>query len=173
MLSLLGEYSWSNNLAKKVFSLYLYSTGTQRQAVSVLSHLGLCESYTNTTRSEHAPSGPTKGAATCASHQASHSEAESPTPSATGAAQSSISESSVPAMETSSIPSSSNTSQPTPMPPPQKPRRRLGTIRLLSDAILSQVRKIAEEYLWAASYDNINLVMRTAEQLVGRNSQLI
>ena len=49
ILSLLGEYSMANNWAKKAIGLYLYSTGSQRQPISVVSHLGLSESYTTIT----------------------------------------------------------------------------------------------------------------------------
>ena len=52
MLALLGEYSHANNWAKKAIGLYLYSTGSQRQPISVVSHLGLSESYTSITGSE-------------------------------------------------------------------------------------------------------------------------
>lgn len=45
----LGEYSHSNNLAKRMIGLYLYATGAQRQCITVLSTLGLSESYTNLT----------------------------------------------------------------------------------------------------------------------------
>jgi hypothetical protein len=44
-LALLGEYSYSNNWAKKIMGLYLYSTGSQRQPLSVMSQVGLSESY--------------------------------------------------------------------------------------------------------------------------------
>jgi hypothetical protein len=45
----LGEYSHSNNLAKRMIGLYLYASGSQRQCITVLSTLGLSESYTNLT----------------------------------------------------------------------------------------------------------------------------
>jgi hypothetical protein len=44
-LSLLGEYSYSNNWSKKIFGLYMYSSGSQRQPITIMSHLGLSESY--------------------------------------------------------------------------------------------------------------------------------
>ncbi|KAG6908630.1 hypothetical protein DXG01_003955 [Tephrocybe rancida] len=46
-LACLGEYSHSNNIAKRILGLYLYATGAQRQAIAVMSKLGLSESYTN------------------------------------------------------------------------------------------------------------------------------
>ncbi|KAJ8519429.1 hypothetical protein ONZ45_g3620 [Pleurotus djamor] len=47
MLQLLGEHSTHNNLSRKLLGLYLYATGTERQPISVLSHLGISESYTS------------------------------------------------------------------------------------------------------------------------------
>jgi len=43
----LGEYSHSNNLAKQMIGLYLYASGAHRQCITVLSTLGLSESYTS------------------------------------------------------------------------------------------------------------------------------
>ncbi|KAJ7590264.1 hypothetical protein C8J56DRAFT_783751 [Mycena floridula] len=42
-----GEYSHANNFSKRVMGLYLYATGSQRQQISVLLHVGITESYTN------------------------------------------------------------------------------------------------------------------------------
>ena len=45
MTVLLGERSQRNSLVKNVTGLYLYATGAQRQAISILSSLGLSASY--------------------------------------------------------------------------------------------------------------------------------
>jgi hypothetical protein len=34
-----------NNLSKQIMGLYLYAMGSQRQSISVMSHLGISESY--------------------------------------------------------------------------------------------------------------------------------
>ncbi|TFK58861.1 hypothetical protein BDN72DRAFT_806316 [Pluteus cervinus] len=47
LLTCLGEYSRRNNLVKRIIGLYLYATGSQRQVITVLSSLGLSESYSN------------------------------------------------------------------------------------------------------------------------------
>ncbi|KAJ7574558.1 hypothetical protein C8J56DRAFT_802657, partial [Mycena floridula] len=47
VLNSFGEYSHANNFHKRVMALYLYATGSQRQQISVLSHVGITESYTN------------------------------------------------------------------------------------------------------------------------------
>ena len=46
-LSCIGEYSHANNYSKRILGLYFYATGAQRQAITVLSTIGLSESYTN------------------------------------------------------------------------------------------------------------------------------
>ncbi|KAL1740171.1 hypothetical protein HDZ31DRAFT_48030 [Schizophyllum fasciatum] len=45
MLQLLGEHSFANNLGKKALGLYMYASGSQRQPIEVMSHLGVTESY--------------------------------------------------------------------------------------------------------------------------------
>ncbi|KAJ7583740.1 hypothetical protein C8J56DRAFT_1005112 [Mycena floridula] len=45
LLQCIGTYNCSNNLFKHIFGLYLYATGSQWQAITVISHLGLSESY--------------------------------------------------------------------------------------------------------------------------------
>ncbi|KAG2008793.1 hypothetical protein CC2G_014185 [Coprinopsis cinerea AmutBmut pab1-1] len=45
ILSCFAEYSTFNNILKRVLGLYLYATGAQRQLITVLSHLGITESW--------------------------------------------------------------------------------------------------------------------------------
>ncbi|KAJ3561784.1 hypothetical protein NP233_g9984 [Leucocoprinus birnbaumii] len=47
ILTCLGKYSHANNFHKRLFGLYLYSTGAQHQVIEVLSSLGVTESYSN------------------------------------------------------------------------------------------------------------------------------
>ncbi|KAJ6517845.1 hypothetical protein DFH09DRAFT_1428362 [Mycena vulgaris] len=49
VLALLGEYSHKNNYSRRIMGLYLYATGAQRQTISVMSHLGISESYQSIT----------------------------------------------------------------------------------------------------------------------------
>ncbi|KAF9044014.1 hypothetical protein BJ165DRAFT_1347648 [Panaeolus papilionaceus] len=49
IVSCLAEHSRQNNILKRIFALYLYACGTQRQVMSVLNHVGLSESYTGLT----------------------------------------------------------------------------------------------------------------------------
>ncbi|KDR71311.1 hypothetical protein GALMADRAFT_39882, partial [Galerina marginata CBS 339.88] len=112
-LGLLGEYSNSNNWAKKAIGLYLYSTGSQRQLLSVMSHLGISESYNTIT--------------------GKNSKKEDPDGKT-----------------------------------PLKGLKKGGSLRQLSDSMLDMARVVASKGLFATSYDNINMVFRAAEQIVGR-----
>jgi hypothetical protein len=61
--SCLSEFSQHNNLVKRIFGLFLYASGAQRQVLSVLSHVGFAESYSNLTAKASLPSdsGSSKG----------------------------------------------------------------------------------------------------------------
>lgn len=52
-----------------------------------------------------------------------------------------------------------------------KPLRKGGSLRQLSDSMLNMARNVASKGLFATSYDNINMVFRVAEQIVGRTGQ--
>jgi hypothetical protein len=52
-----------------------------------------------------------------------------------------------------------------------KPLRKGGSLRQLSDSMLNMARDVASKGLFATSYDNINMVFRVAEQIVGRTGQ--
>ncbi|TFY51101.1 hypothetical protein EVJ58_g10739 [Rhodofomes roseus] len=45
----LGARSQKNNYARHVFGLYAYASGSQRQMIELLSHLGVCSSYSTIT----------------------------------------------------------------------------------------------------------------------------
>jgi hypothetical protein len=116
ILACLGEYSHSNNLAKRIISLYLYASGAQRQVISVLSSMGVCESYTNLiTRNKR---------------RVRQGE------------KSTVSEQS-------------------------------GTLHQLSDSMRIEARQIAATGLFSVVYDNININMRSPEQIIGRHGMLI
>lgn len=52
-----------------------------------------------------------------------------------------------------------------------KPLRKGGSLCQLSDSMLNMARNVASKGLFATSYDNINMVFRVAEQIVGRTGQ--
>ncbi|KAB5587705.1 hypothetical protein CTheo_8854 [Ceratobasidium theobromae] len=47
LAALLREHSQKNNLLQVVFGLYMYAAGLQRQAFSILSHIGILVSYSH------------------------------------------------------------------------------------------------------------------------------
>ncbi|KAJ7319127.1 hypothetical protein DFH08DRAFT_926720 [Mycena albidolilacea] len=106
-LSLLGEFSHKNNFSCRIMGLYLYATGAQCQTISVMSHLGISESYQNLIHSS-------------------------------------------PKIEN------------------LKRIVKPGTLQELSLSMRGFARVAASTGLFAASYDNINLVFRAAEQIMGR-----
>ncbi|KZP29949.1 hypothetical protein FIBSPDRAFT_985501 [Athelia psychrophila] len=116
-LMLLGEFSQKNNLLGQVMGLYMYASGAQKQVITVLSHLGLTESYSSITRKPR---------------QAEDTE-----------------ELEVPTM------------------PSLKPWDA-GTLRVLSNCMRGIARSVAATGLFGTVYDNINMVFRTAEQVIGR-----
>lgn len=44
-MTLLGERSQNNSYGRHIVGLYLYASGAQRQNIAVLSHMGICSSY--------------------------------------------------------------------------------------------------------------------------------
>ncbi|KAJ7438067.1 hypothetical protein FB451DRAFT_1344455 [Mycena latifolia] len=106
VLELLGEYSHKNNYSRRIMGLYLYATGAQRQTISVMSHLGISESYQNADELAKKIQG---------------------------------------LMYT-----------------------KYGSLGELSMSMRSFARVVASTGLYAATYDNINMMFRAAEQVMGR-----
>lgn len=125
-LSCIGEYSHANNYSKRIMALYLYATGAQRQAITVLSTIGLSESYTNLTsknlkrRRKKTNAGP------------GELQLEG--------------NASLDAVVTCT-----------------------GTLHQLSESMRARARQIAATGLYLIVYDNINIQLRTAEQIIGRH----
>lgn len=146
-LALLGEYSHKNNFARRIMGLYLYAAGAQRQTISVMAHLGISESYQNLTRKPRF----------VIHRRARRINPDDPIPS--------------PPLPTPLLHDHQYT-------PPDSMllatkieslrTMRVGTIRDLSGAMRDVARGIAATGLYAASYDNINMVFRAAEQVVGK-----
>ena len=55
----------------------------------------------------------------------------------------------------------------------KKKTRSPGTLHLLSQACRQSARKLASSHLFITVYDNINMMIRVAEQVVGRKSRTI
>jgi hypothetical protein len=134
-------------------ALYLYATGAQRQTISVMSHLGISESYQSLT---HKPRVMINRRRRVVLWDELPPVPPPPTPSA---------------------------NNPLPYLPPNadilsekiKALEKIikpGTLQELSLSMRSVARGVASTGLFAASYDNINLVFRAAEQVMGRTGTL-
>lgn len=53
---------------------------------------------------------------------------------------------------------------------PKKKQRTPGTLSELSESCRLETRDIASTHLYITAYDNINMMIRIAEQIVGRKS---
>ena len=129
-LTCLGEYSHSNNISKRMIGLYLYASGAQRQTITVLSTLGLSESYTNIITKNK---------------RRSKSLKQIPLDAV------------LPELEI--------------LPPKKNHSIYTGTLHQLSDSLRTQTRAIAATGLYSVVYDNINMMFRSAEQIIGRHGE--
>ena len=105
--------------------LYFYATGAQRQAITVLSTIGLSESYTNLISKN----------IRCYRKKEKRTDSEL------------------------HLEGDSTDSVVT----------RTGTLHQLSESMRTQAREIAATGLYLVVYDNINIQLRTAEQIIGRH----
>ncbi|KII85581.1 hypothetical protein PLICRDRAFT_31751 [Plicaturopsis crispa FD-325 SS-3] len=172
-LQLLGEYSYANNFVKRIMGLYFFATGTQRQSMTVVSHLGLAESYSNLTakprkktrhkkRSNRSRSPSPSNASASRSH--SPSPAHQPSTSTTTAESADAAHPPGVAAADQWLPDgASPVTDPSLLHP-----GRAGTLRTLSESMMTSARSVAATGLYATVYDNINMVFRAAEQIMGR-----
>ena len=118
-----------------MLGLYLYASGAQRQTITVLSTLGISESYTNiitkNKRRTRATKKPKK--------DESQEEIDAP--------------------ETGDDKGSSQRLSFT------------GTLHQLSNSLRTNIRSIASTGLYSIVYNNINMMFRNAEQIVGRHGR--
>ncbi|KAF8162231.1 hypothetical protein BJ912DRAFT_1098508 [Pholiota molesta] len=135
----LGEYSHSNNLAKRMLGLYLYASGAQRQCITVLSTLGLSESYTNLTSKNIRRKRKVK-----------KNEDDF-------------------FMDPTSSPSSLPPDSTAATAPPSEYVQYTGTLQQLSDSMRSRAQEVAATGLFSVVYDNVNINLQNAEQIIGRH----
>jgi hypothetical protein len=113
-----------------MLGLYLYATGAQRQTITVLSTLGLSESYGNLVSSNlHAKRRKKKAGAG--------------------------------AMILDSDLDTFAATQP----------QYTGTLRQLSQSLRANARSIAANEPYSIIYDNINMMFRNSEQIIGRHGK--
>ncbi|EAU91991.2 hypothetical protein CC1G_05978 [Coprinopsis cinerea okayama7 len=140
-LACLGEYSRANNLVKRQFTLYLYSTGAQRQTISVLSRVGVCGSYTNLISSRARKKRNSKKA-----------DSNSPQTDNDGSA----------ATSSNPLPNPVSTN-----PDPEVLYE--GTLPQLSHSIRTCSRELAATGTAGLILDNINMAFMVGEQVLGRH----
>lgn len=130
--------------------LYLYATGAQRQTISVMSHLGISESYQNLIHSSRVMINRRRRV---------------------------VNPEDNPPRIPPGTPNSSDVDRPYLPPEPEVLAAKIenlkrivkpGTLQELSLSMRGFARVAASTGLFAASYDNINLVFRAAEQIMGR-----
>ncbi|KAK6972268.1 hypothetical protein R3P38DRAFT_2812403 [Favolaschia claudopus] len=146
-LTLLGEYSQRNNFSRRIMAIYLYASGAQRQTISVLAHLGISESYQNLIQ---------KPRFLINRRRLNPEVSPPPTPPPTPTFPDNSSPQVAPDPVALSAAISSLRSV------------RMGTLRQLSNSMRDMARAVAATGLYAASYDNINMVFRAAEQILGK-----
>jgi hypothetical protein len=128
-----------------MLGLYLYATGAQRQTITVLSTLGLSESYGNLVSSNLRAKRKKKAGAI--------SEGSSLSASRSVADVSFTLDSELDVLVAT---------------PPQY----TGTLRQLSQSMRANARSIAANMPYSVVYDNINMMFRNSEQIVGRHGKL-
>ena len=141
-LACLGEYSHANNLAKRMIGMYMYASGAQRQAISVLSTLGLSESYSNLISKNVRRVRTVKGRKQKTKEKGKEKEEER-------------------GLE---ITPGSITEQ-------EGPKVPTGTLYQLSESMRQETREIAATGLFATVYDNININFRNPEEIIGRHGE--
>lgn len=124
-----------------MIGLYLYASGAQRQCITVLSTLGLSESYTNLmSKNLQRIRRPKKPLTQAVSDSEDNPFLDNP-----------------------------STLQP-PQPQTETPRRT-GTVYQLSDIMRARSRAIADGGLYAETFDNVNIGFGNTEQIVGRHGR--
>ncbi|KAK7021950.1 hypothetical protein VNI00_017129 [Paramarasmius palmivorus] len=151
ILSCLGEYSIKNNFHKRIMGLYLYSTGSQRQQISVLSHVGITESYSNLIAKD------TRSKST--REKDAVQERDSSTVAGESATQNGAT------VTTSADPTTKASLAPARVSGP-----RPGTLRQLSTSCRGVTRSVTSVGLYGTVWDNINMNYVNAEQIIGRHT---
>jgi hypothetical protein len=163
--ALLGEYSRKNSDPRKSRTVYVYATGAQRQLISVLSHLGICESYTSLI---YHP--------TAATSRASEIEPVTQLARSASAISLPVVSTAVPSPPVDSessddTDSASETEAVTPARPQKRRKpRQAGTMHRLSTSMRGFARRLVAMFHVCTAYDNINLEFNRAETTLSSKS---
>lgn len=158
-LMCLGEYSRANDSIKRLITLYLFSTGAQRQVINVLSNMGLAASYSSLISTRLRKHRRTKKRTTPDTESTSNTGANSSNVTSTAL----IRAPSLALVPASSYAPLSNVAA--------DEGKRLGTLYQLSDSVREEARRVAATGLYGVVYDNINMNFAVAEQIIGRHGE--
>ncbi|PSS05364.1 hypothetical protein PHLCEN_2v3920 [Hermanssonia centrifuga] len=165
-LTLLGERSQKNSYTKHTLGLYLYATGAQCQVISVLSSLGVCSSYSTIAGTSRWDGGNQfEGMAKRTGSRERMSTGDSDnTGSSSENDENDENEDSDASQSEGEDKSKSdqNTAQ-----MPMGAKRGMGLLPRFSDACRTATRSIAGIFELGHVYDNINFVLKVAEQILG------
>ncbi|KAF7373984.1 hypothetical protein MSAN_00611300 [Mycena sanguinolenta] len=145
-LSLLNGASQNNSYAQAVNGTYLMATGGQRQHFSILHGFGWSMSYTSIISKPSKPAPTDKAAA----NELDEIDEGEPTTPGKHARRNKENREAKKAKK--------------------KRKRTPGTLSLLSDACRTTARILAATGLFLVVYDNINMMVRIAEQILGRKN---
>lgn len=139
-LQCLGAFSHANSVSKHVLSVYMYATGSQCQPITLLSHLGISDSYpgiVRMTQTIHEGTSNISNEATAATvDDNAHGQ---------------------------------NNSKDNGTKPAKTRKYKMETLLKLSGFMHSGACMVAATRLFAGSYDNINIAAKSAEQIIGCN----
>ncbi|KAK1216531.1 hypothetical protein PQX77_020826 [Marasmius sp. AFHP31] len=157
--SCLGEYSRLNTLTKNVNSLFFYARGAQRQITAVLSHFGLCSSYSTLVQKHN----------TSVTAVPTPLTPHPPPPSASVSFLNGlpIPSSDEDESDSSYFPSSSDESDVI-QEDAKATKRKNGVLPTLAEQLRERVREIVATGLFGGVFDNVNFMAKVGEQIVGR-----
>ncbi len=176
ILDLLGERSQANSYVKHLFGLYLYASGAQRQVISVLNSLGKCSSYPALAGMQSFSNSGAENKMPLTSHNNKDLEEESSN------SDSGSSEVQLARLESEDIPLSAiksigctssdsllySLATASTTHPKTLKNKNLGLLRRISLACRVSTKYMAQMHLLGHVYNNINIVFKVAEQVIGR-----
>ncbi|EJF61026.1 hypothetical protein DICSQDRAFT_41746, partial [Dichomitus squalens LYAD-421 SS1] len=140
MTNLLGERSENNSLARHLVGLYMYVSGASRQLISIMSRIGVSSSYASIAGSRNIEVSESQTRSRCGESQGARSAIED-------------------AIERAALAPTRATGLLS---------RGAGLLRRISESCRHTARERGESSLLGHVYDNINMVFKVAEQILGR-----
>ncbi|RDB27091.1 hypothetical protein Hypma_005008 [Hypsizygus marmoreus] len=157
-LTLLRGASQNNSYAQSIHSTYLMATGGQRQHFSVFTSLGMSMGYTSVISQGDRHTRTNEG------------EADPTLPSNTAKTVVEEGTEDMPALEECDDDDEDENDTMARESDKPKRTRKPGTLFDLSNACRKSAREIAATGLFVTVYDNINMMVRVAEQILGRKN---